>query len=395
MKILLIDRRPSKRCHYYRLRILTAFLVIVQAQCFVPKHLPSSLPSPYKKYLLGKKASIGAHPTLAATIRHDDCDDDLLPMSSFDRKKFHHMKTRGRIMPIIFMGEPLVPGQRLYFRSGDPKFEELIKYIAHIEQNSTDSGARRAANCIEIGIMAFDPQSGQVLHTGVTAPVQTKNFAYSLTAENQEKAITTSFKGTRFFRLVGDPWMDPSGSFHMAHIEILDGRYDDENLAQRGQIQIDSDKLFSQVPALVDDWMELMFAAGLATPVSLREAVREIIADDRQQQQPQQERLQRRSNNTRCRTHHRNNNYALYPPRRQKDRAIWVIALLNPIRRYPIPVSNEIRPAFLACLNDRDRLALCVEALYTSLRFLQEFIEAKRRGGFGKSGEGGDGVGHT
>ena len=187
--------------------------------------------------------------------------------------------------------------------------------------------------------------------------------------------------------------MDPSGSFHMAHIEILDGRYDDENLAQRGQIQIDSDKLFSQVPALVDDWMELMFAAGLATPVSLRESVREIIINERQQQQ--QERLQRTSNNARCRTHHRNNNYALYPPRRQMDRAIWVIALLNPIRRYLIPVSNEIRPAFLACLNDRDRLALCVDALYISLGFLEEYIEAKKRGGFEKSGEGGDGIGQT
>lgn len=393
MKIYLIDRRPSKGCHYYRLHILAAFLLIVQAQCFIPEHLPSSLMLPYKIHLLGKKASIGRHPTLAATIRHDDGDDDLLPMSSFDRKKFHHMKTRGRIMPIIFMGEPLVPGQRLHFRSGDPKFEELIKYIAQIERNYADSGTRCAANSIEIGIMAFDPQSGQVLHTGVTAPVQTKNFAYSLTAENQEKAITTSFKGTRFFRLVGDPWMDPSGSFHMAHIEILDGRYDDENLAQRGQIQIDSDKLFSQVPALVDDWMELMFAAGLATPVSLRESVREIIINERQQQQ--QERLQRTSNNARCRTHHRNNNYALYPPRRQMDRAIWVIALLNPIRRYLIPVSNEIRPAFLACLNDRDRLALCVDALYISLGFLEEYIEAKKRGGFEKSGEGGDGIGQT
>lgn len=378
-----IGRRLSKQCLYYRL--VTAFLVIVQARCFVPEHVSSSRSSTCKRYLPEKKPGIATYPTrIAAKIRDDA---DLLPLSSFDRKKFVHMKTRGRVMPIIFMGEPLVPGQRLYFRSGDPKFEELVKYVAQIERNCADSGAGSAAN-IEIGILGPD-QNGELLYTGVTAPMQSKNFVYSLTAEKQEKAITTSFKGTRIFRIVSDPWLDPSGAFYMAHVEILDGRYDDENLAEKGQIQIDSDKLFSQIPALVDDWMELMFAAGLATPASLQLSLREIIATERQTEQPQTTSNPRRG----TRTRHRNNNYALYPPRRQMERAIWVIALLNPIRRYPTPVSNEMRPAFLACRNDQDRLALCVKSIHTSVEFLELYVEAKRRGGFGKDEEGGYGIG--
>ncbi|VEU34381.1 unnamed protein product [Pseudo-nitzschia multistriata] len=296
------------------------------------------------------------------------------------------MKTRGRVIPIIFMAEPLIPGQRLHFRSGDPKFEELIKYIAQSEQNYADHGAS-AAGKIEIGIVAFDPKNKQILTTGVTSPVQTKDFAYSLTAENQEKAITTSFRGTRLFRLMSEPWMDPSGSFHMAHVEILDGRYDDQKLVQRGKIQSDSDKLFSLIPPMVDDWMELMFEAGLATPASLRLSLQDTVATEMQQ-----ERLQT-DNDPSHRTRRRNNNYALYPPRRQMERAVWVVALLNPIRRYSTRVSDEIRPAFLACRNDRDRLALCVEALHTSLGFLEIYVEAKRRGGSEKDEDGSGEIG--
>merc|ERR1712224_1141769 len=120
------------------------------------------------------------------------------------------------------------------------------------------------------------------------------------------------------------------------------------------------------IPALVDEWMELMFKADLATPASLVVAQREILETN----QLQQYQLQTEED-PRYRIRRRNNNYALYPPRRQTDRAIWVAALLNPIRRYPIVVSEEIRPAFLACRNDRDRLDLCIRALRTSIEFLE------------------------
>jgi len=280
-------------------------------------------------------------------------------------------------MPIIVMGEPILPGQRLYFRSGDPKFEELIKYIAQIERDYANSGGS-AIPLIEVGILGFDPQTGQVVPNGVTACVHTKNFAYSLTAENGDRAITTSFKGRRIFRVVGDPWMDPTGSFHMAHVEILDGEFDDNHGDKSGQVsQVESDQLFAQIPTLVDQWMELLFQAGLATPASLLKAQSEIIG---KMQHEQQQHFQT-EDDPRHRIRFRNNNYALYPPRRQTERAIWVVALLNPIQKYKVAVSGELRPAFLACRNDRDRLDLCITALRMSIEFLEVYIDAKRRGG--------------
>ena len=349
-------------------RALVACLVILPALCFIPENLSSSLAK--TRTLVGESSTCIA----AAKTRKDA---DLLPLSSFDRRKFHHMKTRGRVMPVIVMNEPILPGQRLYFRSGDPKFEQLINYIAQMERDYCNSGGTCSPN-IEIGILGFDPNTGQVVPNGVTAIVQTTNFAYSLTAQNGDRAITTSFKGRRIFQVVGDPWMDKTGSFHMAHVMILDGEFDDERGTKSGVVsQIESDELFAKIPPLVDQWMELMFQAGLATPASLVKAQSEIIGT--RQQQLQQQQYQAKDDP--CdRIRRRNNNYALYPPRRQTERAIWVAALLNPIQKYQVTVSSELRPAFLACRNDRDRLDLCVTALRMSIEFLEVYIDAKKRG---------------
>jgi len=278
-------------------------------------------------------------------------------------------------MPMVVMGHPILPGQRLYFRSGDPKFEVLIKFIAQIEQDFANTNMHgKVAPNIEIGILAVNPQTGQVSPNGVTARVATKNFVYSLTAENGDRAITTSFMGARIFQMVGDPWMDPTGSFHMGHVEILDGEFDDERRRVR---QMESDKFFAQIPALVEEWMGLMFKAGLATPASLALSQKEVLATI--QQEPRQQLLHMEDDPDHS-VRRRNNNYALYPPRRQTERAIWVAALLNPIRRYPVSVSSELRPAFLACRNDRDRFDLCITALRMSIDFLEVYIDSKDRG---------------
>ena len=357
----------------------------------------------------------------AATTHRDDAD--LLKLSKQDIGRFHHMKTRGRVMPVIVLGEPILPGQRLFFRSGDTKFEELIKYIARIERDNLESrnSLVRTSNIVEVGILGFQPGTGQPLQIGVTSTVRTSNFNYGLTAANREKVITTSFLGNQIFRLVGDPWMDPTSSFHMAHVEIFDERYDDElpiqsntngkttknygndnnvlqnvdnnsnNRRHTTEIQIETDILFSQVPTLVDDWMELLFEAELATPANLVPRQREIVPDPNKINEGDPSYNNSNSNNNNHHHHRRQrqhrlrkNNYALYPPFRQVDRAVWVAALLNPVQRYPLHVCPEIRPAFLACKNDRDRLSLCVGALQTSTQFLEQYLEVKRRGGLEK-----------
>jgi len=371
--------KPDSSNLYYRL--LLVLLVVFPVQCFLPEKTPLSLSLSTTRATSSTDISVGISSSRIAASKTRE-DADLLPLSSFDRGKFHHVETRERVMPIIVMGEPILPGQRLYFRSGDPKFEELIKYIAQVERDYANSGGKEFNPNIEIGILGFDPKTGQPLPIGVTSHVETKNFAYSLTAENQDRAITTSFCGARIFRLVSNPWMDPTGSFHMAHVEILDGRYDDETRRTTKRLdtsQLESDELFAQIPGYVDEWMELMFEAGLATPASLALSQKDMIATFPQDDP----------------NHHirsRNNNYALYPPRRQADRAIWVAALLNPIRRYPVAVSGEIRPAFLACRNDRDRLDLCIVSLRLSIEFVEIYLDAKKRGGSEKDGNA-DGVG--
>jgi hypothetical protein len=356
----------------------------------------------------------------AATTHRDDAD--LLKLSKQDIGRFHHMKTRGRVMPIIVLGEPILPGQRLFFRSGDTKFEELIRYIARIERDNLESGNSlvRRSNIVEVGILGFQPGTGQPLQIGVTSTIRTSDFNYGLTAANRDKAITTSFLGNQIFRLVGDPWMDPTSSFHMAHVEVFDERYDDElptqpnangkitknydndkNVLQNddnnnnnnnrrhiAEIQIETDILFSQIPTLVDDWMELLFEAELATPANLVPRQREIVPDPNEINIGDPSYSNSNSNNRKRKRQRRKNNYALYPPFKQVDRAVWVAALLNPVTRYPIPVCPEIRPDFLACKNDRDRLALCVGALQTSTQFLEQYLEVKRRGGLGGKGPG-------
>lgn len=296
------------------------------------------------------------------------------------------MKTRGRVIPIIIMGEAILPGQRLDFRSADPKIEELIKYIAQIEKDYANSRGRSNLN-VEIGVLGVNPENGVPLHTGVTVIMQSKDFAYSLTAHNSDRAITTSFKGDRIFRLAAKPWMDPTESFFMAHVEVLDGRYDDVAYRTKGRdVQIVADELFAIIPEMVDEWMELMFKAGLTTPASLLLSQRELVSSNQQQYQVYDD-VHMKDDPLHI-IRRRNNNYALYPPRLQTERAIWVAALLNPIRAYPVVVSEEIRPQLLACRNDRDRLDLCVNALRLSIGFLKVFIDAKKRGGQEKGDSG-------
>jgi hypothetical protein len=411
------------RCFWYMFVVGILVLLVTPICGFVPNHnkflttiaASNSNQQRHRHRRRDGKRLIIRHD--AATTHRDDAD--LLKLSKQDIGRFHHMKTRGRVMPIIVLGEPILPGQRLFFRSGDTKFEELIKYIARIERDNLESGNSlvRKSNIVEVGILGFLPGTGQPLQIGVTSTVRTSNFNYGLTAANRDKAITTSFLGNQIFRLVADPWMDPTSSFHMAHVEIFDERYDDElpiqsntngkttknydneknmlqnddnnnnniNRRHTAENQIETDILFSQIPTLVDDWMELLFEAELATPANLVPRQREIVPDPNEINEGDPSyNNSNSSNNNHGKRLRRKNNYALYPPFRQVDRAVWVAALLNPVQRYPLPVSPEIRPAFLECKNDRDRLALCVGALQTSTQFLEQYLEVKRRGGLGK-----------
>lgn len=201
--------------------------------------------------------------------------------------------------------------------SADPKFEEMIKYVLSSGEGS------------EIGIIGLNPHSGGPLNFGVTATVRKTDMTFGI-KRNSERILATSFKGKRRFEVVGEPWMDPTHSFYIANVEIIDNRQEfiTEDLERQAMA------IHEKIPGMVREWVKLIVKADRTTPAELSSRLKEIGP----------------------------------MPKVIKDRAIWVAALLNPIP--PLGVCAEIRPAMLACRNDHDRMVLASTALASSMDHL-------------------------
>jgi len=66
-----------------------------------------------------------------------------------------------------------------------------------------------------------------------------------------------SVQGKRRFEVQGEPWMDETGSFYLADVEIVDGREDpplDDDLLEAAETMSDS------LPGLVEEWLQLVLA---------------------------------------------------------------------------------------------------------------------------------------
>jgi hypothetical protein len=254
--------------------------------------------------------------------------------------------------------------------SADPKFEKLLHYVIRTERdhlawqrqsrldskanssngNGSGGGQRtKSPFFAEIGILGFHPNTGEPLTVGTTARIPTHQITYGI-SRNQEKVIATNFKGQDTFQVVGDPWMDPTQSFYLAHVEVLQHRT--ELLATKQQ-EIDAEMLFCNIPSMIDEWMDILFAQSISTPSAIQQELKEL---------------------------------GPMPPTK-KDRAIWVAALLNPIQQqqqqqqkgqpsWRQRVCEEIRPAMLTCRNDYDRLMLASTALQSSIDMLRRPAQA-------------------
>jgi hypothetical protein len=229
------------------------------------------------------------------------------------------------------------------FYSPDTKFEEMVKYVL------------ASNDCNEIGIIGFNPHTGNPLNMGVsfqrfishfqkirclislfnfvylqvTANINKKDITYGIN-RNSERVMATSFKGQRCFEVVGEPWMDDTHSFYIANVEIVDDRHEimPANLEEQAM------KIHNSIPGLVKEWATLVVKTDHTTPAELNKRLKEIGT----------------------------------MPQSMKDRAIWVGALVNPIP--PLRVCVEIRPAMLACRNDHDRVVLASTALLSSIDHL-------------------------
>ncbi|KAG7373611.1 hypothetical protein IV203_034335 [Nitzschia inconspicua] len=292
-----------------------------------------------------------------------------------------------QIIPIVLL-DALLPNQRLYFSSQDPKFEQLLKYL-HATTTTTTTTTTVTPACI--GIMGLDPQTGYVLSTGVLCHVPIHptgtgggggggggGGAYGVTygiTQNNERVMATSFKATtQCFQVLDEPWMDPTNSFYMAKVVT-------EQQQQQLQLQESSrqqqpppplskraEQWFASIPTLVSQWKALLYQAEWVTPANL---VKQYQLDE----------------------------IGSHIPTTATERAWWVAALLNPVGKVPLNLDqqrqviqqglippfhkymtgSDLRPYMLECDNDEDRLLLAVTGIQASCDFLRHFIEAERK----------------
>jgi hypothetical protein len=140
----------------------------------------------------------------------------------------------------------------------------------------------------------------------------------------------------RRFEVQGEPWLDRSQSFYLAHVEIVDNRQEpllDNDLQQQVQ------ELSKQIPALVQEWLGLVLSTETSNVKNMSRAMKEMgemPMDDND----------------------------------VTGRAMWVARLLNPVNSTFSRVCLEVRPAMLACTNDLHRMILAVAALQGSIDHL-------------------------
>jgi hypothetical protein len=148
-----------------------------------------------------------------------------------------------------------------------------------------------------------------------------------------QKSLALSLKGRRRFQVMGRPFLDPSQSFYLANVEIVENKKEVMDKSQKEHAQI----FYDSIPDMVQEWVNCVLKTEKVTP----EAMHEILQD-------------------------------IGPmPKSWQKRAMWVGALVNPTGP-PLGVCMEIRPAMLSCHSDHDRLLLSSTALQSSIDSLKE-----------------------
>ena len=106
----------------------------------------------------------------------------------------------------------------------------------------------------EIGIIGVNPQSNDPLNFGVTVSLSKESIK-----NNMIMGLSVTVEGKRQFEIEDKSFMDPSGSFYMANVEIVDDR--EENMSHE-QMKA-AERLSSKIPSLVKKWKELVQEKGM------------------------------------------------------------------------------------------------------------------------------------
>jgi len=369
-------------------------------------------------------------PTTSASLSRDD--QQLLQDFKFNNHR------RYKVIPIVLL-DALLPGQQLFFTTSDPKFETMLQYLSQSEkdfENTRRAETERIQFVSEVGVIGFNPLSSipsDPIQVGVTSILSSKRSSmppfhnkggggvqWGINANN-ERVIATSFKGRQMFKLVGNPWLDPTGSFWLAHVEMIDRRF--EILPQ--QYEAETQRLFVELPGLIEQWLTLVIDADLATPSKLQKQIQRSQIDvdvldtsigfeqkgltnaetstysmiqSSSYDVSQSTRSSCTGTNPRTRhiimiNNNSNGSGSIMIPTTQRGRALWVVAaLLNPIQgcykksrslgmigqRTVCP--QDLRPAMLMCQNDFDRLLLASTALRRSIDSIRRYkLEEQQR----------------
>lgn len=119
-------------------------------------------------------------------------------------------------------------------------------------------------------------------------------------------------EGKEQFSVQGTPWLDDSGSFYFADVEILDEKHEvmskkEEELAE---------EMNKEIPGLVDQFLLNLVQVGQFKKADIARKMKQLGP----------------------------------LPKKVRERALWVASL-------PI-VNIDIRPAMLICRNNHDRMKL-------------------------------------
>mmetsp|Transcript_3819 Transcript_3819/g.5741 ORF Transcript_3819/g.5741 Transcript_3819/m.5741 type:complete len:300 (-) Transcript_3819:153-1052(-) len=246
-------------------------------------------------------------------------DQPSFTLSASDMKRLQDLRQRKCTMPILILGEPILPNQSMVLASGgDRKLARLIEYVL------------QEADHDEIGIIGINPHTQSPLNIGVTASISKDNVSNAIL-----HGTSIHVTGKRRFEIEEQPYLDESGCFFMADVEITEDR---EEIMSSEQ-QSEAEKLSKRLPGLVKKWCELVYRKGL------KNEVKNVMS-------------------------------SIGPmPSNIRHRAIWVGSLVNPLPS--LKLCLEIRPAMLACKNNYERIHLAVLSLQSSIDYLSN---AKKSG---------------
>jgi hypothetical protein len=165
----------------------------------------------------------------------------------------------------------------------------------------------------EIGILGFNPHTGDPMSSGVTSLVR--------------HDTKVKLKGHRQFEVIGEPYLEPSGAFHLARVEIIDNREEFMTPEHRKQ----ANTFHNSIPRLVDEWIALVLEEKYSTSEAMEALLQEIGP----------------------------------MPSSMRERSNWVGSLVNPMPS--LKVCIEVRPALLSCRSDFERMILATTALQSSI----------------------------